>query len=62
MDEVIKENYTMKKECENCKSFLYDYSTGTSECDQYDNMTEEETDKYYTEGEENCPYYNGDTR
>ena len=35
------------KKCENCKYFFYDYSTGTSECCQYDNMTEEETDKYY---------------
>ena len=30
----------MKKICENCKHFFYDYSTGASECGQYDNMTE----------------------
>ena len=29
---------------------LYDSSVGISECGQYDNMTEEETDKYYVEG------------
>ena len=50
------------KKCENCKYFFYDYSTGTSECGKYDNMTEEETDKYYTEGEENCPYWEEDNR
>lgn len=27
---------------------------------QYDNMTEEETDKYYVEGEANCPYWKED--
>ena len=52
----------MKKICENCKHFFYDYSTGTSECDRYDNMTEEETDKYYTEGEENCPHWEEDNK
>ena len=52
----------MRKRCENCKHFFYDCSTGTSECGQYDNMTEEETDKYYTEGEENCPYWEEDNR
>ena len=52
----------MKKICENCKHFFYDYSTGTSECGQYDNMTEEETDKYYTEGKENCPCWEEDNR
>ena len=43
--------------CENCKYFFYDSSVGISECGQYDNMTEEETDKYYVEGEANCPYW-----
>ena len=46
------------KDCNSCKHFWYDNSTGTSECGQYDNMTEDETDKYYTNGEGNCPFYN----
>lgn len=46
------------KDCNSCKHFWYDNSTGTSECGQYDNMTEDETDKYYTNGEDNCPFYN----
>ena len=46
--------------CENCKYFFYDSSVEISECGQYDNMTEEETDKYYTEGEANCPYWKED--
>lgn len=49
------------KDCNNCKHFWYDNSTGTSECGQYDNMTEDETDKYYTNGEDNCPFYKEDT-
>ena len=56
------EGYIMGKRCENCKHFFYDYSTGASECGQYDNMTEEETDKYYTEGEENCPHWEEDNK
>ena len=52
----------MKKRCENCKHFFYDYSTGASECGKYDNMTEEETDKYYMEGKENCPYWEEDNK
>jgi hypothetical protein len=49
------------KNCNSCKHFWYDNSTGTSECGQYDNMTEDETDKYYTNGEDNCPFYKEDT-
>lgn len=48
------------KDCNSCKHFLYDDSTGTSECGQYDNMTEGETDKYYMNGEDNCPFYKED--
>lgn len=47
----------MIKDCNSCKYFSYDYSTGTSECCQYENMTEEEIEKYYTNGENNCPLY-----
>ena len=46
--------------CENCKYFFYESSGGISEGGQYDNMTEEETDKYYVEGEANCPYWKED--
>ena len=56
------EGCIMKKRCKNCKHFFYDYSTGASECGKYDNITEEETDKYYMEGEENCPYWEEDNR
>ena len=49
------------KNCNSCKYFWYDNSTDTSECGQYDNMTEDETDKYYTNGEDNCPFYNENT-
>lgn len=45
------------RKCKNCKYFFYDYSTGTSECARYDDMTEEETEKYYVNDEENCPYW-----
>ena len=51
------------RKCENCKHFFYDYSTGTSECGQYDNMTEEEFENYYgNNGGENCTYYEEDVR
>ena len=43
--------------CNSCEYFSYDYSNGTSECRKYDDMTEEEIDKYYTNGEDNCPEY-----
>lgn len=43
--------------CENCRYFLYDSSNGTSECDQYDNMSEEDTDRYYTNGKNGCPFH-----
>lgn len=42
--------------CENCQYYNYDSSTVTSECNQYDNMTEDEAEKYYTNGEFGCPY------
>lgn len=45
------------KKCSSCKYLSCDYENGTSECGQYDNMTEEETEKYYTNGENNCPLY-----
>ena len=46
------------RKCKNCKYFCHDYSTGTSECARYDDMTEEETERYYVNDEENCPYWN----
>lgn len=45
------------KSCYSCKYYIYDYSTGTSECKKYFDMTEDETEKYYTNGENNCSYY-----
>ena len=47
----------MEKVCKNCEYFLYDYSNGTSECSQYGNMTESEIERYYTNGECNCPHF-----
>ena len=49
------------KDCNSCKHCWDDNSTGISECGQYDNMTEDETDKYYTNEEDNCPFYKEDT-
>lgn len=45
------------KSCESCKYFFCDYQTGASECYQYDNMSEDETEKYFMDGEDNCPFY-----
>lgn len=47
------------KSCWNCKHCINDYyATGTLDCKQMDNMTEEEIDNYYTDnGGENCPYH-----
>ena len=49
----------MKKSCWNCKHCINDYyATGTLDCKQMDNMTEEEIENYYTNnGGENCTYY-----
>ena len=54
----------MKKSCWSCKHCLDDYhATGTLDCLNMDNMTEEEIMEYYTNnGGENCPYYEEDTR
>lgn len=45
--------------CDNCKNFRVDWSCGTSECVMYerDYMTEDELEKYYGEGEPDCPYH-----
>lgn len=45
-----------KGSCNNCIYFMQDFSTGTSDCGQFDNMTESEIDLYYTEGAAACPY------
>lgn len=42
--------------CDSCKYYFYDYSTGTSECNN-DDITEEALDKHYTNDEPGCPYY-----
>ena len=47
----------MKKSCLYCKYYDEDYSTGTSKCNNYDNMTEEEIEKYYTNGQDDCPCF-----
>lgn len=47
--------------CESCIYFLRDYSTGTSECARYDDMTEEETIKHYTNDEPGCPCFKSES-
>lgn len=43
--------------CNTCKYYDYDWSTGTSDCKQFDNMTEDQIEKHYTNDEPNCPCY-----
>lgn len=45
------------RNCYGCRYFWYDNSTGDSECGQEDNLTENEVDKYYINGEDNCPAF-----
>ena len=45
------------KDCNSCKYFWYDNSTGTSECGQYNKRTEEERHNDHISGEDNCPFY-----
>lgn len=47
------------KSCWSCKYCINDYfATGTLDCNKFDEMTENESDEYYTNnGGENCPYY-----
>ena len=46
-----------EKECTTCKFYSADYSTGTSECEQFDNMSEEEIDYYYSDANKGCPHW-----
>ena len=48
------------KKCENCRHFFYDNSTGASDCGQVNEMSEEDMDHYFMEGNENCPCYEED--
>lgn len=43
--------------CNTCRYYDYDWSTGTSDCYQFDNMTEEEIENHYTNDQPACPYY-----
>lgn len=48
----------MRQTCYNCKYAIIDFGIEIVDCQKLDNMTEEETEKYY--GENNgadCPYY-----
>ena len=49
----------MQKSCWNCKYCNNDYyfATGTMECEKFDDMTEEDIEKYWTNEEDGCPYY-----
>lgn len=42
--------------CKDCIYFIYDDSTGQSDCKQADNMTEQETQDYFTNDLPKCPY------
>ena len=47
------------KNCVNCKNCIYEH-TEPCECKQYDNMTEEETEMFWTNSKEDCPYWEQD--
>lgn len=42
--------------CKDCICFSYDKSTGQGDCIELDRMSEEETEKYFTNDEEGCKY------
>lgn len=48
----------MIKNCNNCKYCFTDQSTGATECD-YQNITEEDLQKYFTNEQANCSYWEG---
>lgn len=43
-------------DCSICRYYFYDYSTGTSECNN-DDIDEVSIDVHYVNGEPGCPYY-----
>ena len=43
--------------CWNCRFFEEDWSCGSTDCKQCDNMTEDEYEKYYGNDEPNCPFW-----
>lgn len=44
-------------DCSTCTYYIKDYSTGAADCQRYDDMTEDETDRFWSDGEDGCPYY-----
>ena len=46
-----------KRVCEGCKHYFYDNSTGASDCGKEDTLTEEAFEKYFIDGEEDCPCF-----
>ena len=44
------------QKCWNCKHCIIDYANPW-ECKKYDDMTELETERYWTNSESGCPYY-----
>lgn len=45
----------MYRFCGNCKYYDEDMSCGTADCKMYDELTEEEADKYFTNDGVGCP-------
>jgi len=43
-------------DCLNCQNCIVEYAE-PCECKKYDDMTEEETEKYWTNAEAGCPYF-----
>lgn len=42
--------------CKDCIYYVYDNSTGQANCKQFDNMTDEEIETYFTNDITGCPY------
>lgn len=45
----------MDKRCENCRYGFYDETTGTMECLNAENLTEEEFEKHFVNDKPDCP-------
>lgn len=48
------------KICENCKYGIYDSTTGTWDCGKADELTEDQFEKHFVEGEPDCPKWETD--
>ena len=46
-----------KKNCQNCANYWKDYSADCNNCAAEDELSEEEIEKYFTNLENGCPYF-----